>query len=219
MAVMAAALVLLNACGEPMVDNAGSRNSVLEDRKAVKLDGAMFYNAEFSAPWCARSIDARTVTLYLSPNSQQVIIFHLLTEGRGYAYVEGDDRPVPLNAGDILIVPHGDAHILGNGPSGMPSPVLWGDEATVRERLGRGLSELNLVRRHATFSYPFPPSEMVEFFRLYYGPTNQAFASLDAGGWERLRQELEALWSSYNRAGADCTTVFAEYLEVIGIRT
>ena len=40
--------------------------------KAVKLDGAMFYNAEFSAPWCvARSIDARTVTSYLSPNSQQ----------------------------------------------------------------------------------------------------------------------------------------------------
>ena len=83
--------------------------------KAVKLDGALFYNAEFSAPWCARSIDARTVTSYLSPNSQHVIIFHLLTEGRGYAQVEGDDRPLPLNAGDIVIVPHGDAHILGNG--------------------------------------------------------------------------------------------------------
>lgn len=103
-------------------------------------------------------------------------------------------------------------------PSGMPSPVLWGDETTVRERLGKGLSDLNLVRRHYTFSYPFPPSEVVEFFRLYYGPTNQAFASLDAGGGERLRQELEALWSSQNRGGTDCTTVFAEYLEVIGVR-
>jgi hypothetical protein len=50
--------------------------------KAVKLDGAMFYNAEFSSPWCARSIDARTVTSYLSPNSAHVIIYHLLTEGR-----------------------------------------------------------------------------------------------------------------------------------------
>jgi AraC-like DNA-binding protein len=85
--------------------------------KAVKLDGALFYNAEFSAPWCARSIDARTVTSYLSPNSQHVIMFHLLTEGRGYAHVDGDDRPLPLNAGDIVIVPHGDAHILGNGLS------------------------------------------------------------------------------------------------------
>ena len=103
-------------------------------------------------------------------------------------------------------------------PSGMPSPVLWGDEATVRERLGKGLSKLNLVRRHYTLSYPFPPSEVVEFFRLYYGPTNRAFASLNAGDGERLRQELEALWSSHNRAGMEGTMVLAEYLEVIGRR-
>jgi ubiquinone/menaquinone biosynthesis C-methylase UbiE len=103
-------------------------------------------------------------------------------------------------------------------PSGMPSPVLWGDEPTVRERLDKGLSNLTLVRRHYTLSYPFPPSEVVEIFRLYYGPTNQAFASLDVGGCESLRQELEALWSAHNRAGMDCTTVYAEYLEVIGVR-
>jgi len=100
----------------------------------------------------------------------------------------------------------------------MPSPVLWGDEATVRERLGKGLSDLKLVRRDYTFNYPFPPAEVVEFFRLYYGPTNQAFAALHAGGSERLRQELEALWSSHNRGGTDCTIVSAEYLEVIGTR-
>lgn len=103
-------------------------------------------------------------------------------------------------------------------PSGMPSPVLWGDEATVRERLGKGLSNLKLVRRDYLFDYPFPPAEVVEFFRLYYGPTNQAFAALDRDGAERLHQELEALWSSHNRAGADCTMVSAEYLEVIGTR-
>ena len=103
-------------------------------------------------------------------------------------------------------------------PSGMPSPVLWGDEATVHERLGNGLSDLKLTRRYYTLSYPFPPSEVVEFFRLYYGPMNKAFASLDDDGAKRLRQELEALWSAHNRAGTDCTTVFAEYLEVIGVR-
>lgn len=81
------------------------------------------------------------------------------------------------------------------GPSGMPSPVLWGNEATVQERLGHGLSTLSLIRRQYLFSYPFPPSEVVEFFRLYYGPTNRAFASLDAEGkrtcagiWKRSGQ-------------------------------
>jgi hypothetical protein len=95
---------------------------------------------------------------------------------------------------------------------------LWGDEATVRERLGHGLSELSLTRRQYLFDYPFPPSEVVEFFRLYYGPTNRAFASLEDEGPAQLRQELETLWAAHNRAGADCTMVFAEYLEVIGIR-
>lgn len=103
-------------------------------------------------------------------------------------------------------------------PSGMPAPVLWGDEATVRERLGHGLSELSLTRRQYRFEYPFPPSEVVEFFCQYYGPTNRAFASLSNEGQAQLRHELETLWAAHNRAGAGCTTVFAEYLEVIGIR-
>jgi len=103
-------------------------------------------------------------------------------------------------------------------PSGMPSPVLWGDEPTVRERLGPGLSQLSLTKRQYLFSYSFPPSEVVEFFRLYYGPTNRAFASLDDKGQVQLRHELETLWTAHNRAGTDCTTVFAEYLEVVGIR-
>lgn len=103
-------------------------------------------------------------------------------------------------------------------PSGMPSPVLWGDEPTVRMRLGHGLSELSLTKRQYLFSYPFPPSEVVEFFRLYYGPTNHAFASLDDVGQAQLRHELESLWTAYNQAGAGCTTVFGEYLEVNGIR-
>jgi SAM-dependent methyltransferase len=103
-------------------------------------------------------------------------------------------------------------------PSGMPAPVLWGDESTVRERLGPGLSQLSLTKRQYLFDYPFPPSEVVEFFCLYYGPTNRAFASLDDEGQAQLRQELETLWAAHNRGGADCTTVLAEYLEVIGIR-
>ncbi len=88
--------------------------------ETVRLDGAMFYNAEFSAPWCFRSPGSRTLAPYLSPGPRHVIIFHLLTEGRGYAHVEGDGRPVPLDAGDIVIFPHGDPHILGNGPPVTP---------------------------------------------------------------------------------------------------
>ena len=103
-------------------------------------------------------------------------------------------------------------------PSGMPSPVLWGDEAIVRERFGTRVSQLSVARRHCTFNYPFPPSEVVHFFRLYYGPTNRAFASLDRSGRKSLHQELETLWSAHNRARNGLTVVDAEYLEVIATR-
>jgi SAM-dependent methyltransferase len=103
-------------------------------------------------------------------------------------------------------------------PANMPSPLLWGDEATVRQRLGAGVSQLNLSRRSYTFNYPFPPSEVVDVFRLYYGPANLAFASLDAAGQQALHQELELLWSANNRAKAGVTIVDAEYLDVVATR-
>ncbi|MBX3326650.1 MAG: cupin domain-containing protein [Nitrospira sp.] len=49
-----------------------------------------------------------------------MIIFHLVTEGRGYACVEHDRCPMPFEAGDIVMFPHGDAHLLGNGPPVRP---------------------------------------------------------------------------------------------------
>lgn len=42
-------------------------------------------------------------------------------------------------------------------PSAMPSPILWGDEATVGERLKDGIADLQLNRRLITFNFPFSP--------------------------------------------------------------
>jgi AraC-like DNA-binding protein len=88
--------------------------------KAVKLDGAVFFNGEFSAPWCADEPDSCTMASYLSVQSKHVVIFHLVTEGRGYVRVEDDGKPLPLTAGDIVILPHGHAHRMGNGPAVAP---------------------------------------------------------------------------------------------------
>lgn len=104
-------------------------------------------------------------------------------------------------------------------PNGAPSPLLWGDEGRVRERLGRGAAELQMARRHFLFDYPFPPDEVVEFFARYYGPTHRAFQTLDAVAGQRLRRELVDLWSSANLAQGGVTMVQAEYLEVIAQRS
>jgi SAM-dependent methyltransferase len=104
-------------------------------------------------------------------------------------------------------------------PSGMPSPVLWGDEPTVRERLRSGVASIECSRRVYEFSYPFPPAEVVEFFRVNYGPMTRAFASLSEDAQRQLRDELRALWSRHNRATDDTTRVDAEYLQVVAVRS
>lgn len=104
-------------------------------------------------------------------------------------------------------------------PSGMPSPVLWGDERVVGERFGDGVSDLRLTRVNYRFDYPFSPSGVVEFFREYYGPTNRAFAALGETERTALGADLADLWSSHNQATEpDRTIVDAEYLEVVAIR-
>lgn len=88
--------------------------------KTVKLDGAIFYTAECSAPWGFRSPPGRIMASYLSPEPKHVIVYHLLTDGRGYAQVEGDGKLLHLDAGDIVVFPQGDPHLLGNGPAVEP---------------------------------------------------------------------------------------------------
>ena len=104
-------------------------------------------------------------------------------------------------------------------PPIMASPVQWGREETVRERLRDGVAELRLARRMYPFEYPFPPSDVVGFFRTYYGPTNRAFAALDAPGQTALRRDLEQLWSERNVATDGGTHVESEYLEVVATKT
>jgi len=103
-------------------------------------------------------------------------------------------------------------------PPGMRQPVLWGDEAEVRTLFGSGVSGLEFARRNAVLNFPFPPSEVVRFFRLYHGPANRAFASLNRAGRLSLQAQMEELWSSHNLAHGGFTKVDAEWLEVVAKR-
>ncbi len=103
-------------------------------------------------------------------------------------------------------------------PLPMLSPLLWGHEATVRERLSRDFTNPQFNRRRLSMDFPMPPAEAVEYFRVWYGPTNCAFAALDEAGQRALRRDLELLWTVHNRATDGTTSISAEYLEVIATR-
>lgn len=102
--------------------------------KVVKLEGAIYYNAEFTAPWSLRAPPSCVLAPYFAQGGGHVIIYHLLTEGRGFAELE-DGKRIPLTAGDVVIFPHGDPHIMGNG-----SPVDPVDQERELHRIfARGL--------------------------------------------------------------------------------
>jgi SAM-dependent methyltransferase len=99
----------------------------------------------------------------------------------------------------------------------MPSPLLWGDESTVRLRFGTGVSSLSISRQLYPFDYAMPPAAVVDHFRLYYGPTKRAFAALEGPAQQRLHADLVDLWSSHNEAADGSTRYRAEYLHVVAV--
>ena len=105
-------------------------------------------------------------------------------------------------------------------PPGVPPPVLWGDDATVRERLEPYFESLRTKIIPVDFDMPTNPAGAVDFFRTYFGPTKTAFARLDPAGQTAFAAALEELWSSANESSnpSSHTLVRAQYLEVIATR-
>jgi AraC-like DNA-binding protein len=94
-------------------------DALSEVLRVIKLDSAIFFNAEFSEPWSLVSPESRTLAPLLAREAGHVIIYHLLCEGRAYAQLE-DGEPVALSAGDLVTFPHGHGHVLGSGPRVTP---------------------------------------------------------------------------------------------------
>jgi AraC-like DNA-binding protein len=90
-------------------------DALSEILQSVKLEGAVFYKAEFTAPWGFRSPPTCEVATFLRKGPKHVIVYHLLTQGRARCEVEHSTHRVELVPGDIVVFPHGDAHILSNG--------------------------------------------------------------------------------------------------------
>jgi SAM-dependent methyltransferase len=99
-------------------------------------------------------------------------------------------------------------------PAGVPSPLLWGDEDTVRARFGERVASLSCARRTLELRFSFPPAAVTELFATCYGPTVATLRATDPDGASRLRDELTRLFQEHNLAGDGSTRVAGEYLEV-----
>jgi len=103
-------------------------------------------------------------------------------------------------------------------PEGFVSPVSWGVVETVHERFeaaGIAPGAISCTPTPYTFRFPGPPAGLLEAFKLYYGPTMNAFEAAAGIGQEaELHTELLTLFETQNRGSAAETVIPATYLKV-----
>jgi len=98
-------------------------DAVSDVLRVVRLGGAVYLNGEFTAPWCVVTHTDATLCASFLPQSERVVSYHLLTEGSCWARLPDDPgSAIRLHAGELLVVPQGESHILGSALDLSPVP-------------------------------------------------------------------------------------------------
>jgi AraC-like DNA-binding protein len=96
-------------------------DALSEALASVRMTGAIFYYAECTAPWGFSVPPLQKVAHLLAPGTERLVSYHLVTDGKAVVRFAGEEEDIAIAAGDILIIPHGDAHAVWNGS---PSTLL-----------------------------------------------------------------------------------------------
>lgn len=83
--------------------------------RVVRLSGAVFFTADFSSPWALDSPNPELLASIVLPDAECVALFHILTEGECYVFCKTHPA-VKLDAGDVIIFPHGEPHTMCSHP-------------------------------------------------------------------------------------------------------
>ncbi len=90
--------------------------------RAVRLHGAVFYYIDGAPPWVAEAPQARDIIPAIMPGADHMIEFHGIVKGSCWGAIAGES-PIRLEAGDVILFPHGDAHVMSSAP-GMRAPTV-----------------------------------------------------------------------------------------------
>ena len=83
--------------------------------RGVRLRGAIFFYLSFGREWATGAPPAKDIAALVLPGADHVMEYHVVTRGAAWAAIVGQP-PVQLAPGDIVMFPHGDAHVLSSRP-------------------------------------------------------------------------------------------------------
>ena len=111
-----------------------SHDTLSDVLRAVRLRGAVFYFVSCHGEWAAEAPAGRDIAAAVMPGSGHVIEYHAVTEGECWAAIVGEP-PIRLRRGDIIMLPHGDAHVVSSAPGMRADPqISWYYEMNLRQR-------------------------------------------------------------------------------------
>ena len=96
-------------------DESGNVDVLSDVLQTVRLTGALFFPMEVSSPWVDEIPNAADFATIVVPGAQHVVSYHIVLHGACWAAV-GEEQPVRLEAGDVLVVPHGDPYRMASAP-------------------------------------------------------------------------------------------------------
>lgn len=97
-----------------------SRDTLSDLLRSVRLRGAVFYYVSCRDEWSAEGPPAKEIAAAVMPGCEHVMEYHMIAKGNGWAAVS-DEAPVRLSAGDIVMFPQGDRHVMSSAPNTAPS--------------------------------------------------------------------------------------------------
>src|ERR1700751_569676 len=97
--------------------------------------------------------------------------------------------------------------------------MTWGVEANVVQQFPAAnvpRENVSFIRDTYTFNFPDAPSQLVDQFRRFYGPTMNAFEAAEKNGRaDDLQKELNALFDSQNTSSRkEATSIPATFVRV-----
>jgi AraC-like DNA-binding protein len=103
-----------------------STDALSEVLAAVHLSGSVFFEVTATSPWVAEAPPAAQIAPVVAPGAQHAIEYHVVTAGSCWISLVGEyaSDPARLEAGDIVVIPHGDPHVISSTPGMRAEPTL-----------------------------------------------------------------------------------------------
>ena len=205
-----------------------SQDTLSDVLRGVRLRGAVFFDVNTSSVWAAEAQPAKELAPLLLPGVEHMIDYHAVVQGSCWAGILGEPA-VQLFAGDVVMFPHGDAHVVSSAPGVRGSTDLgWLTNASVEQL------PLQVARSGTDVLFPRPAgftgntAIVCGFLGCDLRPFNPLIAALprllhlrgaDDGGWiARFTQQAAAESRAHRPGGEAMLARMSEMMFVDAVR-